>query len=447
MEADRRERLMQMVREGDKNALAILMLERLEKNEKDGQALKVLVQLSEDSPAICHVTVKKVHGLRAEQYYDEMCRICKKWMEVSETALVDLAVFFQKGWMGMERDIDLAIGLFEKAIRQFQSGISCQSIGAIYYYGDGTPQDLERAIAYFKQGAQFRYGDCEVSLGNLYLNGEGVPRSCSMASYWYERAFEDGRRDVAMLLGNLYNPENHLLDDADLAFQWYHNGALWGDSQCALLAGLMCEDDGDYGRAFSYYQQAADQGSEIGCLSAGSFLLYGTAGVMNPEAARFYLQHACEMGCKEAVPLLKQLEQTGETGTADCRESDGYSGVYLSSSTFTGAAEIKDKYARERAQKQAKDSDMLRHVAAATGTGGQIMNGMLMGYGEQEDLFVMGDTVFSSSGKIYHYDPKMNYVYDYEKKETTMLYDLGKDGIYNGRTGKMSYTFGRGVAD
>ena len=70
------------------------------------------------------------------------------------------------------------------------------NLAAMYYYGNGTPQDLEQAFNCFKKSAEHDDDNAQFYLGLMYESGEGVEQNYEQALYWYQKAAEQGYMDA-----------------------------------------------------------------------------------------------------------------------------------------------------------------------------------------------------------------------------------------------------------
>lgn len=438
--------LKQRAQDGDPNAKVILRIVELEQNPSDLETLHQLLYFAEKNTTVCHVLVGQIHRFQLVDYYTKIVEILETQMDVSVSAIIDMAAILQKGWLGMSQDIERAKQLYHRAMEQCHSGLACQSLGLLYYDGVDLPPNYGTAMEYFKQGAKYKYADCEAALGNMYLNGEGVKQDYFMASYWYERAFEDGRTDLAQLLGNLNNPVNHILDDQDAALQWYHLGALHHNVECCIVAGSIHEENQDYTSALAYYKRAAELGSGLGCFYAGILLVEGLSGVRNPVLGRAYLEQAVALGCADATDYLMKLNQNQRNRRQSVHYNPGSeNNVYLSRSTHTGMEAAERQYEEKKQRRREHERNLLRHAAAAKGMSGITTgSGVYMGNGEDsgEYMVVIGDSVLCSNGELLNYNDKTNTVYSYQTGKISVLSDLYGGNIHNWNDNSTLFSFG-----
>ncbi len=201
---------------------------------------------------------------------------------------------------------------YKTAITLFQKAASCGHIysqyylGECYLHGNGTYQNLDEAVIWYrksaKQGnpkAQFKIGwlydsinnkcliknDKEAhkwycyaaeqghiyalcNLGRMYEKGQGTPRNMSEAKKCYREAADKGCVQAQFDLGWLYDSENddNYYDDDEESFKWYERAAHKDHARAQYFLGLAYEHgQGTYqdkDEALEWYEKAADNGDE-----------------------------------------------------------------------------------------------------------------------------------------------------------------------------------------
>jgi uncharacterized protein len=101
-------------------------------------------------------------------------------------------------------------GNFTQAFQEFlplaQAGdVTLQNqIAAMYYTGQGTPQDLEKAAEWFRKAASVGSPEAQYCLGKLYYHGQGVPQDFGEAAKLLTEAGLTGKGGAQYLLAVLY---------------------------------------------------------------------------------------------------------------------------------------------------------------------------------------------------------------------------------------------------
>lgn len=77
-------------------------------------------------------------------------------------------------------------------------------IAAMYYTGQGVPQDHTKAAEWFKKSATAGNTDGQYCLGKLYYHGQGLPQDLGEAAKWLNAAGVAGKGGAQYLLATLY---------------------------------------------------------------------------------------------------------------------------------------------------------------------------------------------------------------------------------------------------
>ena len=90
---------------------------------------------------------------------------------------------------GRAADLDLAKATAEadKGDREAQ-----YSVGRVYFKGEGVPQDLLKAMDYFRRAAEQGNFKAQNNLGSMYAQGQGVPKDVAEAIKWFRKAADQG---------------------------------------------------------------------------------------------------------------------------------------------------------------------------------------------------------------------------------------------------------------
>ena len=78
-------------------------------------------------------------------------------------------------------------------------------LGALYYLGQGVPQDYAQAAVWWERAATQDHVDAQFNLGALYGDGTVVPKDTAKARQWLEKAATQGHEAAPIAL--------HILDE------------------------------------------------------------------------------------------------------------------------------------------------------------------------------------------------------------------------------------------
>lgn len=96
---------------------------------------------------------------------------------------------------GVPQDFDRALELFRQGAKR-GSGRAAFEIGLMYYSGKGVAVDVQQELNWYRQAARLRIAAADYNLAIMYHNGEGVPVDDVRAYAWLLLA-KDGGLDTA----------------------------------------------------------------------------------------------------------------------------------------------------------------------------------------------------------------------------------------------------------
>ena len=141
------------------------------------------------------------------------------------------------------------------AQRDLHEGIAAQRAGA---YGD--------AVKWFRKAAEQGVAEAQFSLGWMYRYGRGVPQDDGEAAKWYRKAAEQGVAAAQVSLGVMYDDGRGVLQDDGEAVKWYRKAADQGLAAAQNNLGAMYGNGHGVPRdamaAYMWFNIAAAQGSK-----------------------------------------------------------------------------------------------------------------------------------------------------------------------------------------
>jgi TPR repeat protein len=89
----------------------------------------------------------------------------------------------------------------KEIIQAAQQGdaVAQRELGAMYYFGEGVPQDYKEAIKWYSKSAEQNYVKSQVMLGYMYYHGEGVQQEYVLAHMWFNLAAVQGNVNASEL--------------------------------------------------------------------------------------------------------------------------------------------------------------------------------------------------------------------------------------------------------
>lgn len=222
---------------------------------------------------------------------------------------------------GTEADGAKAIVWFERADRAHQAAALRWLIRA--WRGEfGTPADPVKAFSYLKRSAERPSPDAKTvfELGTAYLAGEGTPVDMEAALAALDRAASLGSEDAAELLGDIHLEGRGMAADPLRAARYYRQAASLGS--VAAMTALADMHRCGIGVAFSpqleqrWRERAAFQGSGASMYRYAAAL--PVAGTPAEQARRFRLmRRAAMLGSREAMAQVAAAYLVGLGVAAD----------------------------------------------------------------------------------------------------------------------------------
>jgi TPR repeat protein len=104
-----------------------------------------------------------------------------------------------------------------------------RELGAMYYFGEGVPQDYKEALKWYSKSAEQGAADAQGALGTLYYHGKGVPQDYKEAMKWYSKSAGQGYVKAQVMLGYMYYHGEGVPQDDVLAHMWFNLASTQGN--------------------------------------------------------------------------------------------------------------------------------------------------------------------------------------------------------------------------
>jgi len=165
---------------------------------------------------------------------------------------------------------------FEEAIVQYKKAIELgtyplavkglgkayNNVGLNYQNGRGIEQNYQKAMEFYRKGADLGYHYAIGNVGYMYNKGFGVEQDYSEAKRWYLKAARLGNIFSQLQLGYLYKDGLGGEKEIEQAKRWYRMAADHGDPKGQYRLGAIYDVERQYDEALKWYRMAADQGFE-----------------------------------------------------------------------------------------------------------------------------------------------------------------------------------------
>ncbi|MEJ8547223.1 SEL1-like repeat protein [Brevibacillus borstelensis] len=169
---------------------------------------------------------------------------------------------------------------------------SMNNLAHIYYSVEGYLDD-DKAFFWYEKGAATGNLYAMNGLGICYQNGVGTTPDIDKALYWLGKAADNGLALAHNNMGALYYEGQLVPQDIDKALWHYQQGEEWGSPYHGWL-GYLHDLKGDREKAFYYYQQDYEDGSDVGAYNLGICYSQGSGTSKDIAAAITYFHAALE---------------------------------------------------------------------------------------------------------------------------------------------------------
>lgn len=252
-------------------------------------------------------------------------------------------------------------GLLELLIRKEAANARVYyELGRIYRYGKGTDINESEALKYYQQAAEMGLAEAQVDLGYFYIQGIlGLKTDIEAAEHWFKQAAAQGTpkawHNLAELniylgekenielaveyfnnainagsfnsicnLGLLYR-DNSLIQDLEKSLLIFKTGAQQGHLNCIFDLGYTYEvflNDNHTSR--TWYEQAAELGSDAAMVNLGRFYHNGLGVKKDLSKAMEYYEAAIETGNTIAYVNLGLMYEKGDGVEKNYAKAVGY---------------------------------------------------------------------------------------------------------------------------
>ena len=202
-------------------------------------------------------------------------------------------------------------------------------LGDCYYYGEGTDEDIDKAVYWYKRGAWLGDEMSQYSLGFAYLYGESVEADEDAGIFLVQCSANQGYMYAQTYLGWCYEYGQFYDYDMEKAAFWYAKAADQGDLDSILWLGkynLYYEEGNDiyYKKAVEYFEKAIELESIEAYYYMAICYYNGYYYEQDYEKTIEYLQPALEAEDSWAQSLMGWMYYEGEGVEQDYEQTAYY---------------------------------------------------------------------------------------------------------------------------
>ncbi|MGC3957426.1 MAG: tetratricopeptide repeat-containing serine protease family protein [Verrucomicrobiota bacterium] len=170
-------------------------------------------------------------GLAANFDADDFKAARKEAEQGDVNAALALGMMYYAG-EGTPQNYEEAVRWYRRAAEQ-GNPVAQNNLGLMYLNGQGAAVNLAEAVRMLRAAAEKGYPKAQMNLGQLYADGRGVPRNYRDAAYWLQRASALDDADAQLALGQAYGEGKIVPQDRVLAYQWFLLAAAKGNGEAA----------------------------------------------------------------------------------------------------------------------------------------------------------------------------------------------------------------------
>eukprot|EP01135_Chromosphaera_perkinsii_P004064 Nk52_evm12s267 gene=Nk52_evmTU12s267 len=166
------------------------------------------------------------------------------------------------------------------------------SLAVLHSQGKGTQQDPKMAFRWFERSATKGNGAAQLWAGSWLVQGISTAKDCQKGKEYITQAGHNGQKsgaDAMMKSMYKYCPETgedfrlrgHMFLDAEnreAAKDAFKTGGGKGCAECALYAGFLCRQDGEYVDSVKWYNEASTLGHSHADYELGKWHMSGEPG-------------------------------------------------------------------------------------------------------------------------------------------------------------------------
>ncbi|WP_289298451.1 tetratricopeptide repeat protein [uncultured Reyranella sp.] len=232
-----------------------------------------------------------------------------------------LGRLYEKGEHGVSIDVDKARYWYE---RSFDGGGAYAARALARLDEAKSPPDVERALSWYRRGAEAGDFECQKVLGEYYGAGFRMPLDYSQSLHWLLKAMEPRRtphaaRDVEgpqARLGFYYENGLGTAKNIDEALRWYREAAGNGNADAAYALGRLYEGSENLPanprEAMKFYEAAAERDHPSAQYRLGRGFANGEGLPIDRVQAIKWLTRAsrwcCDVTQKEAEAELNRIK-------------------------------------------------------------------------------------------------------------------------------------------
>jgi hypothetical protein len=120
-------------------------------------------------------------------------------------------------------------------------GMAMQSIGYLYYKGEGVEQNYDKAVEWWNKASERGDAQAKFNLGLMYFSGKGVKTDVTKGIKLWRESAEMGNAEAQSALGNIFFNGTEVDQDFQAAYMWYRLSTAFGKQGDDLKATMAAQ--------------------------------------------------------------------------------------------------------------------------------------------------------------------------------------------------------------
>jgi uncharacterized protein len=214
------------------------------------------------------------------------------------------------------KDFNYSKEEISELVRKTEAGdlTAMNTLGLLYYYGRGVPEDESRGIELISAAAEKGHAPAQTELGCRHIDGRGVEKDFKAAVRLFRAAADKEHPPAQSFLGDCYHDGTGVPKDYALAISWYRKAASHDDllglfnlGSCYLFGEGVVQD---LAEAEKWWRKAAEGGHDASQFMLAMVL---SENQTNPNGAEIFkwFKRASNQGYSAAQVKLGELYSKG----------------------------------------------------------------------------------------------------------------------------------------
>lgn len=307
----------------------------------------------------------------------DITELQKKAVAGDSSAAYTLGRVYETG-KDVRQNLQLAVFWYRNAA-EWGNAAAQSSLGVLYWLGEGVDKDKKEAVKWYHKAARQGDANAMFNLGVAHYNGEGANVDDIRALAWFLLASEAGSTagqdaakrsrtehpravcDAYISIGEMYEKGADLPHDLKAAAEWYRRATREHVCDARLHLTSVLLNSGNYNEALELCKATAKEHHPAGAYCLGHLYQQGLGVSQDLTAAFHWFDQGAKGGNTAAMLALAQMYENGQATKVDRVEAIV---LLIRASTYNreAAAEARKLRAVMSEQEWKKTQQRLRQI-------------------------------------------------------------------------------------